>query len=79
MEKEKRESKSLFAVYSYSDEEFDAGVDISISSSTELATLTTALAQLVLESDMFAEIWNMVNASVDKLREEINNKNKVFN
>lgn len=79
MEKEKRESKSLFTVYSYSDEEFDAGVDISISSSTELATLTTALAQLVLESDMFAEIWNMVNASVDKLRDEINNKNKIFN
>lgn len=79
MENEKKESKELFAVYSYSDEEFDAGVRINVSSSSDLATLTTAFAQLVIESDTFAEIWHMVNASVYKLREDYNNENKVYN
>lgn len=79
MGNEKKENKELFTIYSYSDEEFDAGVRINISSSSDLATLTTALAQLVIESDTFAEIWHMVNVSVYKLREDFNNENKVYN
>ena len=76
---EKDNSKALFTIYSYSDKEFDAGADINVSTSQEYATLITALAQLVIESETFAEMWHMVNSSIYKLKDDINNENKVFN
>ena len=78
MENDKK-AKAIFTVYSYSDEEFDVGVDINVKNSQEYATLTTALAQLVLESDTFAEIWHMVNSSIIKLREDMNKEHKFYN
>lgn len=79
MEKETKTAKPLFTIYSYSDEEYDAGVEINIHSTHEMATLTTAIAELILESDTFAEIWQMACASVDKLRTDIKKeKDNVF-
>lgn len=80
MEKETKTAKPLFTIYSYSEDEYDAGVEININTSHEIATLTTAIAELILKSDTFAEIWQMACSSVDKLRAEISKeKNKVFN
>lgn len=80
MEKETKTVRSLFTIYSYSEEEYDAGVEINIDTSHDVATLTTAIAELILESDTFAEIWQMASMAADKLRAEVKNgKDKVFN
>ena len=80
MEKETKTAKPLFTIYSYSEDEYDAGVEINIDTSHEVATLTTAIAELILESDTFAEIWQMASIAADKLRAEVKNeKDKVFN
>ena len=79
MENETKEARALFTIISHSDEEYDASVHINVNSSRDLATLTTALAELVLESDTFAEIWQMASASVDRLRAEIKENDKIYN
>lgn len=79
MESEKKEATKLFAIYTFSDEEYDVGVDMDINSPHEMATIITALSEMVIKSDTFAEIWNMVNISVSKLNEHLKNSDKVFN
>lgn len=78
MENEKT-NKALLTIYSYSDDEYDAGVDMDISSTHNIATLTTAIAELVLKSDTFAEIWHMANIAIEKLNAEIKKEDKIFN
>ena len=79
MEKKTKKATKLFAIYTFSDDEYDVGVDIDINTPHEAATLVTALSEMVFKSDTFAEIWNMVNVAVSKLNEDMKDKNRLIN
>lgn len=81
MANEKDNVRSLMSIISYSDEEYDVGVDIDVSTEHNFAALTTAFAELVTSNKTFAQIWSMANAAIARL-EFVNNdetKNKIIN
>ena len=79
MEKDDELVKQLFAVYSLSDEEYDAYANLTIHSEHEFATLATALVQLVLENEEFAKIWYAATVNLNKLKSEFKEEHKTIN
>jgi len=79
MEKDNEAVKQLFAVYSLSDDKYDAYANLTVSSEHEFATLATALVQLVMESEDFAKVWYAAATNLEKIKGLFKEEQKPIN
>lgn len=79
MEKDNEAIKQLFAVYSLSDDEYDAYANLTVHTEHEFATLATALVQLVMESEEFAKVWYAAAINLEKIKGLFKEEQKPIN